>query len=137
MTTRADALNDMVTMFTDYWGLDFVQLPGKKFEPPKNQSQQWAKMKFEHVEGRQATLRGEAGTRRFRKTGQGTVELYFPITGDIIVPNNTAEAVERLYQGKRSENDVWFRNVRIIEDQAYNTWYKLDVVFEFEYDTYS
>lgn len=137
MTTRHEAMQDIVGMFLYYWGVDFVKVPGKDFTAPSDRSQQWAEVDIEHTDGAQASLAGADGSRRWRRSGVCTISLYFPVTGDLGPINTTAEEVEQLYQGKRSPNDVWFRGVRTIEDKTYTTWYKLDVFFLFEYDNFS
>ena len=136
--TPAQALTEMTLLLTA--GVAFpVIVPNDERDPPNGTDTVWARLKFEHTNGMQATLSDQAGVRRWRADGIGTVELNLPYGKGVKYPYEVAETVCNLYRGKRTASDVWFRNVRIAEvpteGNARPKYYRLDVVFEFQYDS--
>jgi hypothetical protein len=128
------AVKEMVQPFFDYWNGDALMLPGKEFATP-DAATRWAALTIEHVDGSQATLANAGGKRRWQHAGVVTIELRFPRSDlDVGAAYAIAGEVAALYQGKRTASDVWFRNARIQEGIT-ATWFALNVIFEFEYDT--
>lgn len=127
-----DAIAEMVAPIVDFWGVDNLSLPGKTFVIPGSDAM-WCELEIVHNDGYQATLATAAGKRRWQREGTGTVSMYVPRKDiDVRAAYNDADAIMQLYQGKRTESDVWFRRVRV-EEGNNTTWFELTVIFEFEY----
>ena len=95
----------------------------------------WARITVRHSDGRQATLSGEVGQRRFRKFGIVTVQV-FTESGDGLVTSDTLTAVaESAFQGVTTNpGRVLFRNVRTVEVGQEGNWHQSNVLASFEYD---
>ena len=93
----------------------------------------WARVTVRHGPGGQATL-GEAGARRFSRTGTVTVQIFVPaakrglVTGDRL--GNVALSA---FEGERSE-DVWFSDVEMREVGVDGAWHQTNVSATFNYE---
>lgn len=135
MTTAGEAVGDIGKMLVDFWGVDRISLPGKRRDLPSNSEvDDFARLMINHTGGNQGSISsGYNGEKIWDVYGNFVIELYFPATGDVREYYDKAEAVKELYQGKRSPNDVWFRNCAVRDVNPYNSWYRLNVYCEFEY----
>lgn len=115
-----------------------VIVPNDERDPPTDVNKVWARLRLEHTGRAQGSLSNANGKRRWASDGIGTVELSFPYGKGVKEPYNIAEQVVHLYEGKRTASDVWFRNVRVVEVPVLTnvtSFFRLDVVFEFQYDS--
>jgi len=96
----------------------------------------WAQIFIRHNDAFQRTL-GPAGSRRFTKLGIVTVQIFVPLeTGvGLTLMEALAKIAEDAFEGKTTINNIWFRNVRIIEVGVEGPWYQANVLADFEYDS--
>lgn len=135
--STATALTEMVLKLTNGF-TGTVLVPNELRDAPDDPDEVWARIRFEHYSRGQGSLANVEGKRRWASAGICTIELNFPYGKGAKDPYETAEDVCRLYEGKRTPSDVWFRDVRISEVEQPTTvkkYFRLDVVFEFQYDS--
>ena len=87
-----------------------------------------------HVLRRQATLSGSAGNRIYTSTGIVSVSLFTPIGKGIEEADRLCVLFRNALEGQSTSGGVWFRNVRTIEVGLDESWWRTDVIAEFEYD---
>ena len=92
----------------------------------------FATVVVKHTDGRTASL-GGVGHRNFLREGMLMVALYFPAGKGLSEAYAGAKIVADAYEGKSSENNVWFRNVRINEQGVMGRFFQIDVLVDFEY----
>lgn len=98
----------------------------------------YAEIYVRHSGGRQASLAGELGRRRFTKSGIVTVAVFAPIVkaGGLTLADELAKVAKKAFEGKATASAVWFRNVRAVEVGVTAAWYHVNVFAEFEYDEF-
>lgn len=85
-----------------------------------------------HLEGRINSL-GGVGHRDFKRSGMLMIGIYVPAGKGLSEAYAAAKIVADAYEGVSSENNVWFRNVRIAEQGMDGRFYHIDVIVDFEY----
>jgi hypothetical protein len=141
ITSMAQADKEMAELFRQAW----VVTAGYKCEWPNHKeiehaaNEIWARWHIDYTGGGQETL-GAPGHRRFTKTGLIYIDVYTPLGTGLASAREASEIAIAAYEGKRTPNDVWFRNVRIeTEGHGHGTgknkaWWTTLVIAEFTYD---
>ena len=136
--TIAQALTEITQVLTNGFAGTII-VPNDDKTPPDAHDVVWAQIRFEHTSRGQASLSNENGKRRWGSDGICTIQLNFPYGKGVKMPYDEAERIARLYEGKRTPSDVWFRNVTVVEVPTPTApkpkHFRLDVVFEFQYDS--
>lgn len=101
---------------------------------PPTTSIPWARTTLAHVDGNQATLANSAGKSRFRHVGIFTVQVFTPLGDGGKQAHSIAKTLLEGFQGTRTTNGIWFRNVRINRVGPTKNWFQLNVLANFEYD---
>lgn len=94
----------------------------------------WIKVEVRHVLGGQSTLSGPTGGNRTTRRGIATVKFYEGFGSGLTQTDKLARVIERAFLGKSTTNGVWFRRVRTMEFGKDGSWFRTDVLAEFEYD---
>ena len=95
----------------------------------------WVRVQLTHVDGREATLANDVGTRRFRRSGQLVMQIFVPAGEGLTDPYKFAKVVVDAFEGVRTGTDgIRYFNTRVNEIGVYQSWFQLDVITEFEYD---
>jgi hypothetical protein len=104
-------------------------------QQPK-QTDSWVRFSFQHFTGRQASLAGLDGARRWNRTGLLTAQCFAPLVDGDAVNQATklASLVRDGLQGKQTDKCVWFRNLRIAEIGVDKDWYNVNSYATFDYD---
>lgn len=92
-----------------------------------------------HVDGQQASLRGEVG-RRWRRTGFVLTRMRFPVDMELKTADALSKVVNDAFQGKRgvgAGSGIWFPRVRLVERGQSDERNRQDVIANFEYDEIS
>ena len=98
-------------------------------------SDTWARFSLLHVVGEQATLAGEFGARRWRRTGLVTAQCFAPLSsGSVRRALELAVVVRDALQGRQSPSSVWYRSPKIMEIGEDRSWFQVNAVIEFTYD---
>lgn len=92
----------------------------------------WARAIVRHTFGRQTSLSGEVGARKFTSSGVLFVQVFAPVGQGSTLAYQTAELVANAYRDAKLE--VWFRNTRINEVGASGAFEQINVVSDFSYD---
>lgn len=94
----------------------------------------WARVTLRHATGRQATLRGATGERRFRRTGTLTVQIFTPHGEGLTLNDTLSKIITDALEGVTTASGVIFRDVRPNEIGPDGKWYQTNVLAGFEYD---
>lgn len=92
----------------------------------------WARATIRHATGRQSSLAGAIGTRRFTDEGTVFVQVFAPVGDGSTACMAAAREVQNAYRDARSR--VWFRDVRLNEVGASGAFYQINVLATFSYD---
>ena len=143
--TYAQGRDEILTTFKTAWdaGVEsagiLVIYPDAKNQVPQgndanNDPLSWARVSVEHVAGFQSTLAGEDGNKIFTRLGLLTVQIFTPRGGGLSLGDSLYKIVVDAFEGKRTANGAWFKNVRINEIGPSGEWWQTNVIVEFEYD---
>lgn len=94
----------------------------------------WARVSLRHLSGRQASLAGGSGKRRYDRDGLITVQIFVPSGEGLLEAYNLAKIVADAFEGAATASQVWFRDVRINEVGPDGSWFQVNVVAGFTYD---
>ena len=130
--TFAQANDDMLSIFREAW----LQTNFKIFyedipEDRSASSDPFCRVFVRHTSGGQRTL-GKL-SRMFSRNGFIRAEIYTPIANGLQESYRLAKVVADAYEGKSSDNGVWFRRVRIMEMGKDGMFKRIDVIIDFEY----
>lgn len=127
-----DAMFDI--FFTGVWQATgyIVKWPDMaEVKPPLDEP--WARVTVQHNLGGQASLSGDAGSKRWERAGVLTIQLFAPVGTGLKEAYNRAQAVVNTYEGS-SSGSLWFRNVRVVDAEGDGAFTQTNVVIDFEYD---
>ena len=131
--TFEQANDDMMKMINDAWSVT-----GHKifFESVVDEREQetlpFLRVFVRHAGGGQRTL-GGVDSRMFERRGFLRFEVYARITNGLQESYQLAKVVADAYEGRSSDNGVWFRRVRISERGKDGIFNRTDVIVDFEY----
>jgi hypothetical protein len=109
---------------------DVASAPG--FPPQAS----WARIHVEDGDDAgQVTLVGSDGSQRYETNGILTVEIYALAGDGRAKAQELGEAVLAAYRGKKTAGGVWFRRERVRDVGPDGTWYHVNAVIEYQYDT--
>lgn len=131
------ANDDIQKMVTDAWRNNDPTVDCKIFyesvkEEQDHGTEPFIRVWVRHTSGAQRTLAGGNG-RLFARNGFVRVEVYSPITKGLQESYQLAKVVADAYEGKSSDNGVWFRRVRITEMGKDGIFNRVDVIADFDY----
>jgi len=108
-----------------YQGVDAEKLPKDK---------PYTKIFLRHGDKPQVTL-GTVGNRRFESFGVIIIEIYEPIQRrqGLDILRKLATVALDIFEGKKTESGIWFRNTRI--NESFVNGNMITVYSEFEYDS--
>lgn len=139
MTATIDQARDEIfSTFNEAWKGDSasaqlpVLWPDRSQEPPDTGA--WCRVTLKHTSGRQATLSGEIGSRRFRSTGFVIVQIFTPTGMGLTLTDQLTKIAVRAFQGVTTASGVIFRDVRPTEAGQSGNWHQTNVLADFEYD---
>lgn len=84
----------------------------------------------------QASLANHGGVRRWETVGTLWIQCFGPLSSGkgLEIAEYQSIIAARAYQGKSSENSIWFRNVRKQYIGPSGGWYQINVLADYEYD---
>lgn len=133
MTPEA-AIDTILSIFKAAW--DPTGFPAyytdKAGEKPTSETV-WARAIVRHATGAQASLSGEAGTRRYTDEGTVFVQVFAPVGDGSTACYAAARIVQNAYRDARNA-DVWFRDVTLNELGADGAFEQINVQATFSYD---
>jgi len=140
MTATLDqARDEVLTVFKTAWELDATSqnIPVLYWDVADDipDSGAWVRISMRHLGGRQATLRGATGERRYRYTGIVTVQVFTPFSEGMVLNDALATIAKNAFEGVTTDpGRVILRNVRINEIGPDGQWFNTNVLADFEYD---
>lgn len=127
------ANDDIQKMITEAWSTTgFKMFYESVKEEQDSGTEPFIRVWVRHTSGAQRTLAGGEG-RLFGRSGFVRVEVYSRITKGLQESYQLAKVVADAYEGKSSDNGVWFRRVRITEMGKDGIFNRVDVIADFDY----
>lgn len=120
--------NVFYNVWESIWPVAWGDLPAT---PPATETP-WARVVLKHTNGRQSSLAGEVGTRRFTNSGFILISIFVPTGNANKTAYTLAQVISNAYKDARL--DVWFRNIRMNEKGASGAFTQIDVLADFFYD---
>lgn len=95
----------------------------------------WLRLSQQTVIEEQSALAGNDLKRRYTSDGLIYAQIFIPkLTGVYTNGVKIAEYIKKAFRGKQTSSAMWFRNVRIQELAPEESWFRLNVVSEYQYD---
>jgi hypothetical protein len=139
-SNRRDAITAILSLFATAWtgaGQSASRVKydnvGKSSLPPDG-NLPWARVVLRHTSSDQASLSGEVGTRRFQRNGLLTIQIFVPPGKGLAESVDIPKIIQDAYEGVRTTDGVWFKNVTLNEIGPDGDFYQHNVVAAFEYD---
>lgn len=136
MPTLTEARDTILTVFKTAWDAATPPFPVVYQDEPTQKPTTltpWARVKVEHVTGRQRTLCGSDGNMRFTREGIMWVQIFSPMGLGQFNSDALAEVILLALEGARFDGG-FFKRVRINEIGSDGAWYCTNVVADFEWD---
>jgi len=92
----------------------------------------WGWAQFRHDDGGLATF-GAEGSKRYRREGLLTVQVFAPLTDGLTKAHKIARIVVEGLEGTRTAGGVVFRRVRPVEVGHDGPWFQLNIYAGVEY----
>lgn len=137
--SSAQAIDESAKVFNDMavsaYPTSDVRWAGKELKVAPDPEKSWFRWTMQHTDGRQASLAGEHGERRWRREGLIIVQCFAPLEkGGLTLAQRMAESVRDAYQGTATPSGVWFRNATTQEVGPDISWYHVNAIIQFNYD---
>lgn len=137
--TQAQARDEILTFFKVAWEADAesVNVPIYYWDVKKDgptQGSPFARITVRHLNGVQATLADQVGNRKFERNGVITVQVFTPFGGGLVKNDALAKVASDAFEGKATQNQIWFRDVTINEIGQDEAWFQTNVTANFTYD---
>ena len=127
---------------------------GKKFSPegtPLNTVEPYVKVLYEnipndtpnttfvrfvvrHFNNAGQTLSGGTGTIRRTRAGTAVAQIFIPMCEGVKEAYELATEIAQVYEGKVTNEGVWFLNVRVNEIGPDGAMFQVNVLIDFRYD---
>lgn len=135
--TLAQARDDILTVFKTAW--DTTSYPAMYDDVdgddiPTDTSSPWARITVKHDKGQQTALCGADGSKRFTRTGVIIIQIFTPSGEGLSSSDTSVKIIQDAFEGKKSTNGVWFRDVDYKEIGPSGDYYQVNVIIQFEYD---
>jgi hypothetical protein len=133
--TYAGARDEMLTIVNQAWAPTGLTMVWDDLESniPVNEDS-WARTTLSHTQGFQATLSNDLGSRKFRRLGLLIVQIFTPSSNGLSLSDNYSKLIIDAFEGKRTLNGIWFKDVRLNEVGADGNYFQSNVLVNFEYD---
>jgi hypothetical protein len=131
--TYASAVDDILDLLKAAWDPTGYELYFENTRGANETAQNpWAETILRHAAGQQDTL-GGVGQRQFLRTGVLITTIHVPYATGLQSAYALAKMIADAYEGVSSPNGVWFRNVRVNEQDRDGSFYRVNVLVDFEY----
>lgn len=131
--TYEEAVDDISAMMLAAWTVTGYNLYWEDVQKERDKSNNpYVSFFIRHATGSQKTL-GGTGKRMFERTGTAIASIFTPTGNGLSDSYILAKVVSNAYEGKSSDNGVWFKNVRIQEVPSEGQFRQLNVLMDFEY----
>lgn len=132
--TYEQAVDDMQAMVLAAWTPTGHPIFWEAVEAERQTDDEaWAISTIRHIGGSQENL-GGVGFRSFSRSGQIFVQIFTRIGKGLQESYQLAKVIADGFEGKSSDNGIWFRNIRINEVGKDGTFTQTNVIIEFQYN---
>lgn len=130
--TSDQARDEILAIFKAAWDTTgYIALyPDVGGKPPDDAA--WARVQTRHATGRQSSLTGGLGTKRWTQVGVLTVQVFAPQGDGMKEVYRLAELVLNAYRD--AHGSVWYRNPRMREVGTSGAFEQINVLVDFTYD---
>ncbi len=132
--TADEARDEMLAVLKAAWDTTSVpanvSYPDKPFTPPADAA--WARATIRTATGRQSSLGGAMGAKRYTQTGTLWVQVFAPAGDGMVTAYALAQTVVNAYRTARGT--VWYRNPRWQEVGASGAFEQVNCLIDFTYD---
>lgn len=139
--TLTQARDEMQTVFRTAWLASAVsqsypiQYADVSYDSTPTDVDAWARLTVQHGPSEQVTLVSDVGSRRFRRFGIITAQVFTKHGKGMSLSDQLAEIGRNAFEGvATTPGRVIFRNVRTNEVGQDGQWFQTNVLAEFEYD---
>lgn len=131
--TYEQAHDDMQKMINEAWTATGHKIFFESVQEERDEeTEPFIRVWIRHTSANQRTLGGE-DNRLFERRGFIRIEVYSRITNGLQESYQLAKVAGDAYEGRSSDNGVWFRRVRISEMGKDGIFNRIDVIVDFEY----
>lgn len=129
---REDATDAMMGHVRDALPVGCVAMwPDTPSTVPENI--EWVRPSIHHLAGRQTTLSGDAGQRRFNRQGVLTIQCFTPIGDGHSAADKLVGDIVEYFEAIRN-SPIWYRNIRAIEIGKEGSTVQVNVIADFTYE---
>ncbi len=141
--TFEEAIDIILAIFKTAWDagatnptlVDYQNVkPANNVTLPPDTNLSWARVTIQHQDGRQSSLSGALGVKRFDRDGLLTVQIFVPAGEGLSEAHTLSKIVADAYEGVAGNNGIWFRNVRVNEIGPDGDWFQTNILIDFTYD---
>jgi hypothetical protein len=137
VTNMGTARDSILALFHLTWDAITPTVPpviheDRKQDIPEDASS-YAEVFVSIFDGFQATL-GGIGSRRFESIGLVEVRVRTKYGGGLVESDRLVQFAVDAFEGNRTADGVWFRNVRPIKVGQDGDWFRVDVLADMTYD---
>lgn len=100
---------------------------------PTSGSQKWVRINVKHQNGSRSSLGREDGKGKHTQAGFVFVEIYTPREDGLVDSDVLSAAFADNFRNP-TDGDIWFKDVSEVEMGEDGSWFRVDVIAEFEYD---
>ena len=143
------ATSEMYAFFWEAWKLGAppivgylpeIRWMGVPFRELPPSSQFWARASIQTMGTQQATLstcEGAPYQRKYNTYGLVVIQVFCPRSDTQAAEKGRqlAMVAQEAFQGRATENKIWFRKVRITELPPEELYERFNIIGEFNYDT--
>ena len=142
MTTITQAKDDISAAFYDGWTLSETSKNIPVFfdnldsdADDKSADAPWARLSIKHFDSAfsKQSLADSDGVKNYQRDGIATVGIFVPIGEGASRSDELISIVMNSFEGKRTANGVWFRNVRFNEVGPDGAWFQINIKANFNY----
>jgi len=95
----------------------------------------WVRLSQQTVLENQSAIAGNDLRQRYTSDGLAYAQIFIPKSPGVYANGvKMVELVKNVFKGKQTSSCIWFRNVRVQELPPEESWFRLNVVSEYQYD---
>lgn len=145
MITQGQARDEIFAFFKQYWDAETTAIAGYipniewQGVQPRNipdTARHWCRISIQAVSEGQAAFSNDLGNQKFTAFGLVFAQIFSPRSesNGFEIGIALGEVGKKAFRGKKTVGGIWFRNVRLVELEPEDSFYRLNVVAEYEYD---
>lgn len=145
MITQAQARNEIFALFKAAWDsgtpvitsyIPKIEYQGVQPASIPDTTKHWCRISIQNVSEGQASLSNSVGKQKFTAYGLIFVQIFSPRSENNGFQKGLllGQVGKKAFRGKKTVGGIWFRNVRLAELDPEDSFHRLNVIAEYEYD---